>query len=360
MTEIEIRKIKENLEKLKSDLHRLKEYAALIVKQAENEQFVADAALATLTEAMQDYRKNAALLQQAGAELSFSLENSSFSELDSVIANAEESLRKNSVRMIVLDYFRLTAEAEDVRLALEASKSVLSEKCRSFAGKEDSFKPYQIVVESVKSERGLTDDEFDEVEKGVSRKIALAGVRNKEIRYEDSTDITRFLDGSCELLQPVEKVEASGQEVAKQEDTDRSKHESDEEVPVNSDVLEKDEGEDSAPLSDAAAVPEEPKDTDKTEMPLVEEIDGEQVLGRECCLVRDLDFSFSDVPASQLKVSRFINLSKQYPELLRAMFTIGTEKIISALGCETKDPEYYAPSDDILRILKKEQLFRLD
>ncbi len=356
MTEIEIRKIKENLEKLKSDLHRLKEYAALIVKQAENEQFVADAALATLTEAMQDYRKNAALLQQAGAELSFSLENSSFSELDSVIANAEESLRKNSVRMIVLDYFRLTAEAEDVRLALEASKSVLSEKCRSFAGKEDSFKPYQIVVESVKSERGLTDDEFDEVEKGVSRKIALAGVRNKEIRYEDSTDITRFLDGSCELLQPVEKVEASGQEVAKQEDTDRSKHESDEEVPVNSDVLEKDEGEDSAPLSDAAAVPEEPKDTDKTEMPLVEEIDGEQVLGRECCLVRDLDFSFSDVPASQLKVSRFINLSKQYPELLRAMFTIGTEKIISALGCETKDPEYYAPSDDILRILKKEQL----
>ena len=357
MTEIEIRQIKENLERLKADLHRIKEHATLIVKQAENEQFVADAALAALTEAMQDYRKNAALLQQAGAELSFSLENSSFSELDSVIANAEESLRKNSVRMIVLDYFRLTAEAEDVRLALEASKSVLSEKCRSFAGKEESFKPYQIVVESVKSEKGLTDDEFDEVEEGISRKIALAAVRNKKIRFEDSTDITRFLDGSCELLQPVEKAEISGQEIAKQEDTDRSEYKLDEEAPVNSDVPVKDEEKDSAPLLDAAATPEEPKDTDETESPLVEEeIDEEQVRGREACLVGDFDYSYSDVPASQLKVSRFINLSKQYPELLRAMFTIGTEKIISALGCETEDPEYYSPSEDILRILKKEQL----
>ena len=81
MTEIEIRQMKENLERLKADLHRVKEHAALIVKQAENEQFVADAALSALTEAMQEYRKNAALLQQAGAELSFSLENSSFSEI---------------------------------------------------------------------------------------------------------------------------------------------------------------------------------------------------------------------------------------------------------------------------------------
>ena len=357
MTEIEIRQIKENLEKLKADLHRLKEHAAVIVNQVENEQFVADAALAALTEAMQDYRKNAALLQQAGAELSFSLENSSFSELDSVIANAEESLRKNSARMIVLDYFRLTAEAEDVRLALEASKSVLSERCRSFAGEEESFKPYQIVVESAKSENGLTDDEFDEVEDGIGRKIALAAVRNKKIRFEDSTNITKFLDGSCELLQPVEKAEASVQEIAKQKDTDRTEHEPDEEASENSDVLVKDEEKDSAPLSDVAIEPEEQKDTDETETPLVEEeIDEEQVRGREACLVGDFEYSFSDVPASQLKVSRFINLAKQYPEFLRVMHMIGMEKVIPTSGCDIEDPEYFFPSDEMLRILKKEQL----
>ena len=358
MTEIEIRQVKENLERLKADLHRIKEHAAVIVKQAENEQFVGDAALASLTKAMQDYRKNAALLQQAGAELSFSLENSSFSEVDNVIANAEESLRKNSVRTIVLDYFRLTAEAEDVRLALEASKSALAEKCRLFVGKE-AFKPYQIVVEGVKSQKGLSDEDFDIVEEKISKKIARAADGVGKLRFDESADITGFLDGSCELLQPMENEDDDIQRIMKQEETDRAEHESGtEDAPVNPGVIVKVEEKEPEPLSNADKEPNEPKETDETELPLVgeEEIDDEQVLGREACLIGDFDYTFTDVSASQLKVSRFINLSKQYPELLRAMFTIGTEKIISASGCETEDPEYYSPSEDILRILKKEQL----
>lgn len=358
MTEIEIRQVKENLERLKADLHRIKEHAAVIVKQAENEQFVGDAALASLTEVIQDYRNNAALLQQAGAELSFSLENSSFLEVDNVIANAEESLGKNSVRMIILDYFRLTAEAEDVRLALEASKSALAEKCRSFVGKE-AFKPYQIVVEGVKSQKGLSDEDFDVVEEKISKKIARAADGIGKLRLDESADITGFLDRSCELLQPMENADADIQRIMKQKGTDCAEHELDAvDAPVNPNVVAKVEEKEPAPLSDADKEPNEPEETDKTELPLVgeEEIDDEQVLGREACLIGDFDYSFTDVSASQLKVSRFINLSKQYPELLRAMFTIGTEKIISASGCETEDPEYYSPSEDILRILKKEQL----
>lgn len=388
MTEKDVFRIKEALDGLKQELRVLRSSAEQIVEETNRDRFMPDELLSALSETIVRYREKEARLQEVGTELPLSLECASISEIDEWLAATKQQLQQSELRKVILDYFRLTTEAQEFEVALVESQKELVEKCRTSDCGAEMISPYQIVVNKTRAQTHLSLEEFDVVERTISKRIALCADRGW-LRFVEDKDLSAFLDGSCEFFKPIKAPENNHNEkAAATEPADiipnekltapaegASLSEEAKAVPAGEtpDIAEKIAQE--ATQSDETAarsvavkpVPEEKpygrKDASSEECQpqpdnSVEKIEAESVQhdpGREDCLCNGFSFSFEDTPASQLGASKFISTAKQYPELLRAMFAIGSRKLYVVPEQSDDSTDSNVLSKDALRVLKKER-----
>lgn len=114
---------------IKEKLYVLKDHIGQVATAIESSRFPSSDMVERLKGMLSDYSEQSSKLQSLGAELAIELDGS-FVDVEANIDHAIETERSASVRVVVLDYFKLTAEAEDIRKELEASKERLIEKCR--------------------------------------------------------------------------------------------------------------------------------------------------------------------------------------------------------------------------------------
>lgn len=116
-------------------------------------------------------------------------------------AALEKSEQLARVHRIVMDYFRLTAYAEETIRVLEESKKKLMALCASIQTDEDELlRPYDVAVNEVCNASEMNQDNFFFIADQLGRKIAWE-IDKKRIVLKEDADISAYLDGSCEILQ---------------------------------------------------------------------------------------------------------------------------------------------------------------
>lgn len=348
MTTSDLQSMRTNLADMKANLARLKDKAEKIFNIIEGGGFVPDTLSDALSEAIKAYRENSALLQQAGTLLSFSFEDGGVEQLESSIDACEKALLADSARSIVLDYFRLTADAEDVRESLERSKAALSDKCRASGDTmaETIEAPYRIVVGSAKDRSvELSDDNFDIIYTEIDKKVAHAAQKHL-LLVNSEADVSTYLDGSCKLLAPAEPRPDVAEELPG------------EKAPVA------DEGNDAQVAEANRPVALNPIDTAEKESG--EKDDGEESeveTEAVCGLSQEhydgctdvVSVSFTDTSPEQLGASKFINAAKQRHEMVIALSFAAEQKLLTGSEVRNEETEYYAPDADLTGFLKKEK-----
>lgn len=313
MSSTELDSLKNILSELKTDLTGLKEKASSLNARIESNYLPSEEMAEELAVALKNYQEKVALLQKTGTAISISIVDS-IDEIGANIEAAEKMAQLASKRQIVLDYFRLTAAAENVRIELEESKRILMEKCRLPADKLDNaLEPYKLVVCNVGEcdcSGDLTDDAFDLIEEQIGRPIARA-LDRKHLSIDTERDISEFLDGSCGLLEA--ENDAITEEYVQHEE------------PVNEII----NAETVSNLENTTEeeVPEEKELEVNENAPFWSHFDG---------YVDDVTVSFEDVPASALGASKFINMAKQRPTIPWDLFIFGHKKFqeVLDLDCE--------------------------
>lgn len=174
--------------------------AELIVNEIKTGRFIPGKEAEALSAALDDYQKELQIFRDAGKELAIDVEDG-IEPVKNAIVEYESRQQMIEERQLVLDYLRLSTEAESVIAQLEESKQLLMEKCRGAHIREE-LPPFALVVESVRAQSsGLPDDVYDAIETRISKAIARAADRG-DLNIDESAELTRYLDGSCELLSP--------------------------------------------------------------------------------------------------------------------------------------------------------------
>lgn len=165
-------------------------------------EFVTPEMAATVEESLRNCLKKEDDLRVAAAMLSIPVD-SGIDELHAAVSQAENDEKAAALRFIVFDYFRLTSTAEKTLNALNESKKKLMEVCAAIKDEiTDPLRPYMLVVERVKNEEDIDQDEYDFITKAIDRKIAGA-IDQGVLAIDKDMDISQYLDGSCPILASV-------------------------------------------------------------------------------------------------------------------------------------------------------------
>ena len=194
-------KFKKQYEHLQTDVSEIKEIAETIIATIEGDSFISIEEADGLNSKLNEYRAKLEAFKATGTKLAITTEAS----ISSIAATIEElELRQSLVseRQMVLDFLRLTADAEKSISRLDIAKVKLTEKCRLDDVKTE-LEPFRLVIDCVKiGATDISEDIYDAIEDGiedVGRYIARATDKG-ELRIDEDADISRYLDDSCELL----------------------------------------------------------------------------------------------------------------------------------------------------------------
>ena len=358
MKNTELDNFRSILAELKHDLQELKERSMSLSTRIESNCLIPEEMTEQLMDALKNYQEKAIRLQKTGAEISITISDS-IDQIDADIETAEKNAQLASERLLILDYFRLTAAAENVHIELEDSKRILMKKCRLPAEKlADELEPYKLVVRKVREEDSeLQDEEFDYIENHISRPIARA-LDKRYLEINPDQEISRYLDGSCSLL--------------KREDGCEQKSESQDQTPEEQQPVEEPSQDDNysgivtegKPEEAGAAAIEEhaefPGDLAEEAENQAGNSDGEEVLPlweKFGGYVGDTKVSFQDEPASSLGASKFTSIAKQKPDTPFSIFLVGHQKFLDKNDIGNYEGHYMAPTDEIRSYLTNHGFF---
>ena len=117
MADHEVMRIRAAFDRVKTEMDALKGGLHDIDAALDAECYVSAEMIGALDSIVQRYREQASALESIGAELSIPI-GKNITEIENAIRLYEQKLSTQYIRRLVLDYFRLTAEAADVKLAL--------------------------------------------------------------------------------------------------------------------------------------------------------------------------------------------------------------------------------------------------
>lgn len=330
----DLQEFKDMLLGIKEELATLKEQSSRIAQTIEGDHIIPVETIDRLMTLAQQYKEKANLLQQAGAKFSISFDLT-LTEMETEICAAVAQDVLATTRRIVQDYFRLTAEAEAIRCALEESKRILASKCGMPEFQTAyGFLPYQMVVNKVKSaaER-LSNTEFDAIDAGISRSIARAADRNGDIVFDPAHPIDTYLDGSCELLMPI--TEEPPNDMAQVID-EPNMSEKDGEGDPSGDQCGTDNSGDNA-SSDGTADAHE-----FNPVPLWDSFDG---------YVKQYTVSKLDAGEETIRVSAFIDDATQKAEIVPAICLLGNQKLLTREELLRAGDGFFVPGEDTCTFL---------
>jgi hypothetical protein len=206
---------KARFDALQTNTANVRERAEAIIQVIQSGAFIPGEDAEQLAACLDTYRSELLAFREAGKELAIDVE-AGIEPVRQAIVAYENERKLIAERQLVLDYLRLSTETENVIAQLEESKQLLIQKCRGEDAK-DQLRPFGLVVDSVKAQvSGLADDVYDIIHEAIGRPIARALDRGN-LFIDESLEITAYLDGSCELLKPLNPVAPSAESIAQPE-----------------------------------------------------------------------------------------------------------------------------------------------
>ena len=155
MANTELDVLKSRLDELKESMSAIRSKAASICGAIDSDALIPAVVAEELTAAISDYQQKEEQIRAIGDSLSIPI-GATISEISESIRTREESLHLDRFRDIVLDYFRLNADAAELKSVLESTKLALIEKCTTpVSDIAEELAPYELVVSSVKARRDL-------------------------------------------------------------------------------------------------------------------------------------------------------------------------------------------------------------
>lgn len=339
---------------IKEKLYVLKDHIGQVATAIESSRFPSSDMVERLKGMLSDYSEQSSKLQSLGAELAIELDGS-FADVEANIDHAIETERSASVRVVVLDYFKLTAEAEDIRKELEASKERLIEKCREASDNTEFITPYRTVLKNVRSGDEMLEEDYDVIEKSLGRKIVRA-VDKEKVRFDEDFDISGYLDGSCELLQGFEPDDNNEEsEEAPTNDIEAASESLDKDNPnIGEDRMEKDASEHGESDSEESISEEGKADNadDSAEKEEANETPEQIEIASEWDsfngYAHNIEIDYRDVPAKELGAKSFISMCKQKKDaLLNGLLSYSHRIFIASDDLATDNEPAATPSQEM-------------
>jgi len=354
MSDHEVMNIRAAFNDVRTGLADLKDSLRDINALLNTERYISTEMIDAVDSVMKRYREQASALESIGTELSVPI-GEDITEIENAIKLYEQKLSTQYLRGLVLDYFRLTAEAADIKMALEESKRRLVEKCAlDDAQLPSAIKPYGAVVSHIRSgAEELSDDDYKLVHDEFGLTIVRAVDRGK-LSIDADYNISGYLDDSCPLLSTNDEMEASvitpSEDNDSQEQVPQDEEEADISEPQVSQEVEMEEdeaGHDNVP--DNRPVPE----SAETDIGIdVSETDQGPALSGYRGIAMGVSIAITgNAPASTLKAGGYKNLCKEKPEVPVAMFWIGHEKLQEESQSMDSAAKYYAGDPAIIEYL---------
>ena len=349
MKQEEVKRFRQQLNEIRENLSGIKEQAASLSALLDEEKLIPSEIAHKLIRALNEYQEKSALLQKTGQEISLTLSDS-LTEIEDQLKTAEDQMRNAAEMELIRDYFRLTSEAEDTRLQLEASKKKLQERLRLNSNvSADEFNPYKLAVLKVRDkESKLSMEEFMAMSPELAAVTYLL-MQNKDSLYIDpNLDISAYLNESDIKSEPPESTEPEREQELEtpviEDTTATPEQEKTEEEPQEEATLEQPE-EDPAPTEEPEENPVSPEDEENVAIHW-EQFDG---------YVGDAQVSFKNTPASSLGASKFISAVRNKRMIPMAMFALGHVKIISE-DFERENKFYFEDvTPDLMNYLIKQE-----
>lgn len=347
MSDHEISRIRVALTCLKTETTNLKAGLHEIYGVLDANCIVPSDMIGVLEEVVKRYREQVTTLKDIGSELSIPI-SEDITEIENAIYMAEQKRNAEYARSIVLDYFKLTAELADVKIALEESKRKLIEKYADDEAKLPSaVEPYGIVVNYIRSgERRMTDDQYDLVEEQIGRSIARATERG-DLSIDENSDISVYLDDSRTIhATPRKKDDESTVLSSANAPTDKIGNE------------DKGNGDDKLDTP----VVEEPSENGADMESVKSNTDDEPKLSKQSTFMRGYHGIAKgitvkitgNVSSSSLGTNKYKHLCKEKPEAPIAMFWLGHEKFLDGSLRASDTMHYFSPNSMIANRLYRE------
>ncbi len=335
MNHTDLQRFRAQLNDIRTNMDGIKAQAAQLKALLDEERLIPGEIAEKLIHALQEYQEKSALLQKTGKEISLTLTDS-LVQIEDELKTAEEKALNAAETALLLDYFRLTSEAEDVKEKLETSK----QKLRSRILKNDNaaaeeYAPYKLAVRVVEDPaRDLSKGEFKSLMDGLGFEIAWA---LKEDRSSIRMDDVAILPPPV-LEIPEEPVMA--EEAPMQEEIPAAQEV---EAEVSEPAPIEEEGPDTEEEPEASeAQPEEIVvfENQLTIEDLVEEAEAETEVEPEDEAEEEIDWGyihgypdniqidFTDTSASSLGASKFLNAARNKPVMTVGMMLIAHQKLM--------------------------------
>lgn len=181
--------LKQTIACIKESLSQIEKQSSAISEKIRSGKLLPAQAAMELAEALEKYWPLELQLRQMGKELAVDL-GEDVQEVEEAVAAFEESQKLGRLREIVLDYFRLNTQAEEIKNVLESTKWALAEQCAK-AMDEIFIDPYEYVVSSAKNNSGMTLEQAKLVSKHISDDLGYAAYSG-QITFDESLDISPY------------------------------------------------------------------------------------------------------------------------------------------------------------------------
>ncbi len=291
---MELIELRRAFDQVRETLSQLREEIGSLQADLDRSRLIGDEQAERLEEMLRDYRRDSAELLRLGAELSAFSEERDLAAMGAALDKLEAELHeREAVASLIADYLRLTAEAQNVKTALEESKQLLLSRKNTADGEglKNVLRPFEAVVNHVRSDALLSDEDYELIRCEIGTQMARAADRG-DLRIDDAIDVTAYLGEGEDAAEPAASPEPA-------------------EVP-----------EPAAP-PEPAEVPE-PGLTEERAAPSAE-AEEEPVFDGT---IKSLTVSFQDTPAGEFKVSKFNKLLDEKPKAAEALMLFGRLKLI--------------------------------
>ena len=194
--------IRSVFEALKTGFPALQSKLEDVTAKIQAKELADEGTVSELQALLSDYQRMVANLRSAGDQLSITIAPG-IEDIEAQILSLEAQQSALQLLKIIHTYFRLKAESDDLAQSLEETKRALMVKCANAGeGFDQELRPYSAVVTKAQEPgKPLSEDEFNLIYEGISKRIALAAERGK-LTVDADADISAYLDGSNDWLVP--------------------------------------------------------------------------------------------------------------------------------------------------------------
>ena len=325
MEEKDLDSFQQIFEQIKQNLEAIREQSSELTAVIGSDRLIPDETVERFHGLLQEYQERLALLRQSGEILSIPV-NGRLADISVSLKAAEESVRLATRRSAVMDFFRLATKETGIQAELDAAKGLLMKQCRE----GDNLEPFLLVVQRAESSgEPMTYQEVSQISSIIGAVIPFA-LERRQLYIDRDAPVGQYMDGSCPLLStevgpPQSK---SGPAISRAEDAAAS----------------------GARREPAAAPKPAPGP-----IPQNTAAPASVVLLPEYSGYTDaVKVTFTDEPANQLKASKFVNMAKQKPGSVEALFLLAHQILLEKDDIADVENHYDAPSEELRGYLTRQ------